>query len=112
MSSPPVLPGVDTDAELRSDSKTEGSRPYHLILLDDNEHTVEYVVQMLGDILGFSHEKALAHTIEVDTVGHTRLATLPLSEAERKRDAIHAYGADWRLPNSPGPMAALVDPAA
>ena len=111
MSGPVVLPAVETDTELSSDSTSEDSRPFHLILLDDNEHTAEYVIQMLGDILGFSFKKALDHTIEVDTVGHTRLATLPKAEAERKRDAIHAYGADWRIPTCLGSMAALVDPA-
>ena len=49
---------------------------------------------------------------EVDSKGHTRLITLPLEETEGKRDQIHAYGADWRLPRSVGSMAALVQPAA
>jgi hypothetical protein len=65
---------------------------------------------MLMEIFDFSEDQAYQHTVEVDTKGHSRLATLPLSEAEKKRDAIHAYGADWRLPRSLGAMAALIEP--
>ena len=34
-----------------------------------------------------------------------------LEKAELKRDQIHAYGPDWRLPRSLGSMAAVVEPA-
>jgi hypothetical protein len=47
----------------------------------------------------------------VDTKGHSRLGTYPLLEAEQKRDKVHSYGADWRLPRSAGSMAALIEPA-
>jgi ATP-dependent Clp protease adaptor protein ClpS len=66
---------------------------------------------MLTKIFGFSEQKAYDHTVEVDSQGHTRLLTCPLEEAEKKRDQIHAYGADWRLPRSLGSMAALIEPA-
>ena len=43
----------------------------------------------------------------------TRLFGKPtnLEEAEQKRDQVHAYGPDWRLPHSRGSVAALVEPA-
>lgn len=111
MSSSIVLSDVDESLEVGDDAAKELSKPYHLILLDDNDHTADYVVEMLGDLLGFSIEKAIEHTIEVDTRGHTRLATLPLAKAESKRDAIHGYGPAWRLPRCSGAMAALIEPA-
>jgi ATP-dependent Clp protease adaptor protein ClpS len=66
---------------------------------------------MLMELFSFSEQKAYEHTVEVDTKGHTRLITCALSEAEKKRDQIHAYGADWRLERSRGAMAALIEPA-
>jgi ATP-dependent Clp protease adaptor protein ClpS len=111
MSSSIATPDVDLEVEVIDDVASESAKPYHLILLDDNDHTAEYVIEMLGELLGFSLQKAIDHTIEVDTCGHTRLATLPLAEAERTRDAIHRYGPDWRLPSCLGSMAALIDPA-
>ena len=93
-----------------SSSKTEGL--YHVIILNDDDHTVEYVVEMLQVVLGLSSADALARTLEADSTGSSIVRTCALSEAERKRDLIHAYGPDWRLPRSRGSVSALVEPAA
>ena len=112
MSSAVALPEIDEEIREGEGTSQQTERLYHVILLDDNDHTYDYVVEMLTKLLGFSEQKAYEHTVEVDSKGHTRLTTLPLEEAEGKRDQIHAYGADWRLPRSVGSMAALVEPAA
>jgi len=85
---------------------------YHVILLNDDDHTYDYVIEMLEKIFGFSESKALSHAVEVDTRGTTILLTCELEKAEHKRDLIHSYGPDWRLPRSLGSMAAIVEPAA
>jgi len=85
---------------------------YHVILLNDDDHTYDYVIEMLEKIFGFSESKALSHAVEVDTKGTTILITCELEKAEHKRDLIHSYGPDWRLPRSLGSMAAIVEPAA
>jgi len=59
-----------------------------------------------------SHAAAMAHTMEDDQTGSSIVATCPLEEAELKRDGVHAYGPDWRLPHSRGSVAALIEPAA
>ena len=46
------------------------------------------------------------------TTGSSIVQTCGLEEAERRRDGVHAYGPDWRMPNSRGSVAALVEPAA
>ena len=84
---------------------------YHVILLNDEDHTYDYVIEMLQKIFGFSESKALSHAVEVDTKGTTILLTCELEKAEHKRDLIHSYGPDWRLPRSLGSMAAVVEPA-
>jgi ATP-dependent Clp protease adaptor protein ClpS len=93
-----------------SSSKTEGL--YHVIILNDDDHTIDYVVEMLQAVLGLSLHDALARTLEADSNGSSIVRTCALSEAERKRDLIHAYGPDWRLPRSRGSIAAVVEPAA
>ena len=85
---------------------------YHVIILNDDDHTIEYVVEMLQAVLGLSAADALARTLEADSTGSSNVRTCALSEAERKRDLIHAFGPDWRLPRSRGSVAALVEPAA
>lgn len=112
MSSSTPLPGIDEEIEVGGESATDRANPYHLILLDDNEHTPEYVIEMLMELLDFSLEKSRLHMLEVHNQGHSRLGTMPLAEAERKRDAIHSYGPDRRATISRGAMAALIEPAA
>jgi len=84
---------------------------YSVVLLDDNDHTYDYVIEMLQKIFIFSVEVAYRHAEEVDRAGRTVLITCELAEAEFARDQIHAYGADWRLPRSEGSMSAVIEPA-
>jgi ATP-dependent Clp protease adaptor protein ClpS len=97
--------------EIEDDTSAKLEPLYHVILLNDEDHTYDYVVEMLEKIFGMSEAKAFSHAVEVDTKGTTILITCELSKAERKRDMIHSYGADWRLPRSLGSMAAIVEPA-
>jgi len=84
---------------------------YRVVLLDDNDHTYDYVIEMLQKIFVFSLEEAYRHAEEVDRRGRTVLITCELSQAEFARDQIHAYGPDWRLERSKGSMSAVVEPA-
>jgi ATP-dependent Clp protease adaptor protein ClpS len=84
---------------------------YHVILLNDEDHTYDYVVEMLQKLFGFSEAEAFSHAVEVDTRGTTILITCELEKAELKRNQIHAYGPDPRMPRSLGSMAALIEPA-
>ncbi len=106
-----ALPEIEEEILGGDDTSSALDRLYHVILLNDDDHTVPYVVEMLMKIFGFSEEKAYFHTVEVDTKGHTRLLTCGLQEAERKRDLIHAEGRDFRLSRCRGSMAALIEPA-
>jgi ATP-dependent Clp protease adaptor protein ClpS len=100
---------LDTDVE--NTTKDALSKLYHVIILNDDEHTFDYVIEMLQAIFNMPYAKAFAHTLEADTTGSSIVLTTSLQEAERKRDQIHAYGPDWRMPNSRGSVAALVEPA-
>jgi ATP-dependent Clp protease adaptor protein ClpS len=84
---------------------------WHVILLDDDDHTYDYVVEMLGRVFGHSLEKAFRMACEVDTTGRVIVDTTSLERAELKRDQIHAYGRDWRLERSQGSMSAVIEPA-
>ncbi len=83
---------------------------YNVVLLDDAEHTYDYVVEMLEKLFALSAEAAWNHAVEVDTTGRTIVMTCELPAAEFGRDQIHAFGADWRMPNSKGSMSAIVEP--
>jgi len=85
---------------------------YRCVLLDDNDHTYDYVIEMLQRLFIFTLDEAFRHAEEVDRAGRTVLITCERPQAEFARDQIHAYGPDWRLPRSKGSMSAVVEPAA
>ena len=84
---------------------------YRVVLLDDDDHTYDYVIEMLQKIFCLSSEQALRHAQEVDAAGRTPIMTCELAEAEFARDQIQGYGPDRRLPRSKGSMSAVVEPA-
>ena len=85
---------------------------FHVVLLDDNEHTYDYVVEMLSKLFCLSDDAAFRSAVEVDTFGRTIVITCEIAQAEFGRDQIHAYGADPRMANSKGSMSAVIEPAA
>jgi ATP-dependent Clp protease adaptor protein ClpS len=102
---------VVADPEVEALSGEELEKLYHVIILNDDDHTFEYVIEMLQAVFGFGYETALVHTLEAHSSGSSIVLTCGISEAERKRDAVHAYGPDWRMPNSLGSVTALIEPA-
>jgi ATP-dependent Clp protease adaptor protein ClpS len=105
MPSPTVLPNIDTS------SREEMAKLYHVVLLDDDEHTYDYVVEMLVKLFFFGESDAFQHAVEVDTSGRTIVMTCELTQAEYARDQIHSYGKDWRMPKCKGSMSAILEPA-
>ncbi len=84
---------------------------YRVVLLDDNDHTYDYVIEMLQKLFIFTLQEAFLHAQEVDTCGRTVVLTCELPQAEFARDQIQAYGPDPRLERSKGSMSAVVEPA-
>lgn len=101
----------ETRPALKETELEEYGRLYHVVLLDDDEHTYDYVIEMLQKLFVMSIETALRHAVEVDSTGRTVVITCEKSEADFARDQIHAFGADPRMPKSKGSMSAVVIPA-
>ena len=85
---------------------------YHVVLLDDDVHTYDYVIEMLQKLFLLPVADAFRHAVEVDSTGRTIVITCELPQAEFARDQIRSYGADWRMAESKGSMSAIVEPAA
>ena len=105
------MPATTLDTDIDNTTKDELAKLYHVIILNDEEHTFEYVIEMLQAVFMIPYAAAVAHTIEADGTGSSIVLTTNLEEAEQKRDQVHAYGPDWRMPNSRGSVVALVEPA-
>ena len=96
---------------LQNETQQERTPLFNVVLLDDDEHTYDYVIEMLQKLFFVALEAAFAHAVEVDTTGRTVVITCERPHAEFARDQIHAYGADPRMPKSKGSMSAVVVPA-
>jgi ATP-dependent Clp protease adaptor protein ClpS len=103
--------GSEVVPALKDIQHEEHGRLFHVVLLDDDEHTYDYVIEMLQKLFFLSGEAALQHAVEVDTAGRTIVITCELAEAEFAQDQIHGYGADPRMPKSKGSMSAVLEPA-
>ena len=109
MRSAVALPNLGTEIEDIQQEKR--GKLYHVVLLDDDEHTYDYVIEMLGKIFLLPADVAFRHAVEVDTIGRTVVMTCELEQAEFGRDQIHGYGADPRMAKSKGSMRATIEPA-
>jgi ATP-dependent Clp protease adaptor protein ClpS len=106
-SAPTVLP----EAEVQEEQQTRRQPPYHVILLNDDDHTYEYVILMLKELFAHPIEKGFELAKEVDRTGRAVVCTTSLERAELKRDQIHAYGPDPRIPRCQGSMSAAIEAA-
>lgn len=88
----------------------ENAGLYNVVLLNDDDHTAEYVIEMLEKLFAIAPSQAWKHVIEVDSTGRTIVLTCDLEAAEFGRDQIHAFGADWRVAQCKGSMSAIVEP--
>jgi ATP-dependent Clp protease adaptor protein ClpS len=95
----------------RQEKKTEGLPPYNVVLLDDDDHSYEYVILMLKKVFGHPVNRAYEMAVEVDTAGRVVVLTTHLEEAELKRDQIQAFGPDPLIPRCKGSMSATVEQA-
>ena len=84
---------------------------YHVVLHDDDDHTYDYVIEMLRAIFGYDLDKAYAMTREVDMSGRVIVATVHKELAELRVEQIMEYGPDPRMRHSPGSMKASMEPA-
>lgn len=100
-----------TKAKPSTRPKPKQLPPYNVVLLDDDDHSYEYVIEMLGVIFFHAPEKAYQMAKEVDESGRVIVLTTHLERAELKRDQILAYGADPAMSRSKVSMKAVVEPA-
>ena len=105
-----AAPTIATPSELGQERQEHGHL-FHVVLLDDDEHTYDYVIEMLQKLFLIPKERAFQHAVEVDRTGRTIVITCELPQAEFARDQIQSFGADPRMPKSKGSMSAILEPA-
>ena len=82
--------------------------PCKVVLFNDEEHTYDYVVEMLTQVCKLSKDNAFRCAVEVDLTGRTVVKYGTRNQCEGTCSKIRAYGPDHRLPQSMGSMNAEV----
>lgn len=111
MSDSATLPETTIKPKEQHQQKTKRQPPYHVILLNDDDHSYDYVIAMLKQLFGHPDERGYLMAKEVDTQGRVIVLTTTKEHAELKRDQIHAFGPDPLIPRCKGSMSAVLEPA-
>lgn len=106
-----VIPAQTTKTKPDRARRPKRQPPYHVILLDDDDHTYDYVIEMFRKLFGHTFEQAYMLACDVDQCGRVIVDTTTLERAELKRDQIHAFGRDWRITRCEGSMSCIIEPA-
>lgn len=85
--------------------------PHHVILLNDDDHSVEYVIAGMKKVFGYPAEKGLEIAKEVHLQGRAIVWTGPKEHAELKQEQIHSLGPDKLIAHCKGSMTAVVEAA-
>ena len=92
-------------------SRTRRQPPYHVIVLNDEEHTFEYVIELLTKLFGHSILIAEKLTWQIHNSGRAIVLTTHKELAELKCEQVLGYGPDPRMSISKGPLGCYIEPA-
>src|SRR5437762_14007743 len=94
-----VMGSMSTTAypEVEDDTSNRLQPLYHVILLNDEDHTYDYVIALHHTDFRLSEAKSLSHAVAVDTKATPTLLTCELENAGHKPDQVHRDAPDRRL---------------
>lgn len=107
MSNTLTLPATST----RTQNKPKQPRLWNVVLLDDQHHTYDYVIEMSQRVFGHSLQTAVKLAKTVDKDGRAVCVTTHRELAELKVEQVHHFGADPRIADCRGAMSAILEPA-
>lgn len=101
---------VETAPDVAVAADTRTMPQWNVVLLNDDDHSYDYVIEMLMELFGHPLEAAYVMACEVDAQDRVIVDTTSRERAELKQEQIHAYGKDWRIPRCQGSMSSVIEP--
>jgi len=92
-------------------TQTKRQPPYNVIILNDEEHTFLYVIELLMKLFGHPQGTSFELTLKIHNTGRAVVYTTHKEKAELKRDQVLGYGPDPRMAISKGPLGCYIEPA-
>lgn len=91
--------------------ETEQPWLWAVVLLDDDDHSYEYVIEMMQTVFAAPLPKAFQTAKKVDSEGRAVCLITHKEHAELKRDQLLSFGPDKRIASCAGSMTAIIEPA-
>ncbi len=107
-----TTPTTQTRTATRTAHKPVRPRLWNVVLADSDDHTYEYVIELMVKVFAHPLETAFDVAKTVDTAGRAICCTTHRERAELKLEQIQGFGADPRIASCAGPMSAYLEPAA
>ncbi|MDB5172232.1 MAG: hypothetical protein JWO87_1385 [Phycisphaerales bacterium] len=104
-------PAKKSTAKANTKRKASQLPPFNVVLMNDNDHTYDYVIQMLRSVFGYPEERGYQLAKVVDEDGRAIVLTTHKELAELKREQIQSFGSDHRISTCKGSMSAIIEPA-
>jgi ATP-dependent Clp protease adaptor protein ClpS len=103
----------DAHTQERTRDKPRTKQPWlwNVVLLDDDDHTYDYVITMCQEVFAHPEERAFGIAKKVDEDGRAVLLTTHKEHAELKVEQIHGFGRDGHIAGCAGAMSAIIEPA-
>lgn len=102
---------TSTKPEVKPRDDTGQPRQWNVVLLDDADHTYDYVIRMMQSLFAHPVDRAFKIAQSVDKDGRAICLTTHKEHAELKRDQILAFGRDPLMTSCKGSMSAIIEPA-
>lgn len=85
--------------------------PYNVVLVNDDDHSFEYVIHMMRQVFGYQPERGMKIAQTVHEQGRAVVWTGQKEVGELKQEQVHAFGPDPLIPRCKGSMTAELEPA-
>ncbi len=102
---------VSTRPKTREKAHTRRIPPYHVILLNDDHHSMEFVVDVLCKTLGYTPERCVQLMFVAHHSGRAVVWTGPKEVAELKADQIRTFHEFRGEGRDLGPLGCEIEPA-
>lgn len=111
MSDKKYEPRISTRKKTKPVNKVRRLPPFNVVLLNDDHHTGEFVVEVLQKVLGCNKERAALLTSEAHHTGRSIVWTGPKEVAELKMEQIQSFHEIRQDGRKLGPLGVELEPA-
>jgi ATP-dependent Clp protease adaptor protein ClpS len=94
-----------------ADAKPKKQPPYAVVVLNDDEHSFEFVVETFSKVFGYPREKSFSLASQIHNSGRGIVWSGSREVAEFKRDQIRSCGPDFHAAKKVAfPLGVTIEP--